>query len=63
MPFEFAADHYIWTILKLMLTFILMIVIFTMRANPKLNQNKKPFWCLIITLFATFICDILAIVI
>jgi hypothetical protein len=40
-----------------------MIVIFSMRANPKLNAHKKPFWCLIITLFVTIICDILAIVI
>lgn len=34
-----------------------------MRANPKLNAHKKPFWCLLITLIVTIICDILAIVI
>ena len=63
MAFEFAADHYVVTIVKLVITFILMIMIFSMRANPKLNSDKKPFWCLIITLFVTFICDIVAIVI
>jgi len=63
LVFEFAVDHYIWTFFKLMITFILMIVIFSMRANPKLEAHKKPFWCLIITLLATFVSDILTIVI
>ena len=63
MVFEFAVDHYIWLFFKLMITFILMIVTFTMRSNPKLDAHKKLFWCLIITLLATFVCDILTIVI
>jgi hypothetical protein len=61
MIFDFAADHFIWIFFKLILTLILMITIFRLRANPKLDAHKKPFWCLIITLLATFICDILTI--